>query len=157
MVSKQHRINWLRDSMLSCIKNLNIPKFLLTQILGTVWKGVYYSSISPISFGDLQEEPLPGPKWIRLKNRLSGICGSDLSLFFLKANPKISLAALPGLSRVFLGHEICSKVADVGTEVKIFKPGQRVVLQKILPCCFNKEIEPPCPQCQQGLYAICEN
>ncbi|TET82368.1 MAG: hypothetical protein E3J46_13905 [Desulfobacteraceae bacterium] len=113
-----------------------------TRIVGTVWNGVYYSSISPVSFGDLKEGPLPSPGWIRVKNILSGICGTDLSVFFLELNPKISLAALPGLSRVFLGHEICGEVVDVGPEVTRLRLGDRVALQRSLPCCFAKEIEP---------------
>ena len=143
--------------MKSIYFDLNIPQFLLTKTLSPVWNGVYYSFISPVSYGDLKEEPVLKPKWIRIKNKLSGICGSDLSLFFLEANPKISLAALPGLSRVFFGHEICGEVIEVGKHVKKYKPGTRVVFRKILPCCFNKEIEPKCQQCQQGNYAICEN
>ncbi|MCK4815466.1 alcohol dehydrogenase catalytic domain-containing protein, partial [bacterium] len=128
-----------------------------TRIVGTVWNGVYYSSISPVSFGDLKEGPLPSPGWISVKNILSGICGTDLSVFFLELNPKISLAALPGLSRVFLGHEICGEVVDVGPEVTRLRLGDRVALQRSLPCCFAKEIEPRCQQCQQGNYGLCEN
>ncbi len=137
--------------------DLNIPKFLLTKALSKIWKNVCYSVISPISFDDLKETQLPGPKWVRVKNHLSGICGSDLSLFFLEANPKISLAALPGLSRVFLGHEICSEIVETGNNVTSLKVGDRVVFQKMLPNCFNKEIHPPCVHCQAGNYAICEN
>jgi len=143
--------------MKSIYFDLSISKFLLTRIVGTVWNGVYYSSISPVSFGDLKEGPLPGPRWIRVKNILSGICGTDLSVFFLELNPRISLAALPGLSRVFLGHEICGEVVDVGPEVTRLRLGDRVVLQRSLHCCFAKEIEPRCQQCQQGNYGLCEN
>lgn len=143
--------------MKSIYFDLNIPKFLLTRAVGTVWNGVYYSSISPVSFGDLKEEPLPGSRCVRVKNLLSGICATDLSVFFLELNPKISLAALPGLSRVFLGHEICGEVVNVGLEVTKLKLGERVVLQKPLPCCFAKEIQPHCQQCQQGNYCLCEN
>jgi len=137
--------------------DLNIPKFLLTKALSKIWKNVFYSALSPISYSNLKETQLPGSKWVRVKNRLSGICGSDLSLFFLEANPKISLAALPGLSRVFLGHEICGEIIEAGNDVNNLKTGDRVVYQKILPNCLNKEINPPCEHCQQGNYAICKN
>ena len=137
--------------------DLNIPKFLLTKALSKIWKNVFYSFLSPISFADLKNESLPGSKWVRVKNHLSGICGSDLSLFFLEANPKISLAALPGLLRVFLGHEICGEIVETGNDVASLKVNDRVIFQKMLPNCFNKEIQPRCVHCQAGNYAICEN
>ena len=75
---------------------------------------MYYGSISPVSFGDVKEEPLPGPRWIHVKNLLSGTCRTELTLFFLEVSPKVSLAALPAHARVFLGHEISGEVVDVG-------------------------------------------
>ncbi len=143
--------------MKSIFFDLNIPKILLTQILSTVWKGAFYSGVSPVSYSEIPEIELPGKKWVRVKNQLSGICGSDLSLFFLDANPKISLAALPGLTRVFLGHEMCGEVIEAGSGVKRMKIGDRVVFQKTLPSCFHKEIEPKCIHCRDGNYALCEN
>jgi len=143
--------------MKSIYFDLNIPKFLLTKALSPLWKGAYYSFISPVSYSDLEDIALPGPKWVRIKNRLSGICGSDLTLFFLKANPKISAAALPGMSRIFLGHEICGEVIEVGRDVSKIKTGQRVVFQKIMPSCYDKEIEPRCCHCRAGNYTLCEN
>ncbi len=143
--------------MKSIYFDLKIPAFLTTRLLGLMWNGVYYSRISPVIFGDLDEVALPGARWVRIKNRLSGICGSDLSLFFLEASPKIALAALPGLKRVFLGHEIVGTVTAVGSDVHNIKVGDRVVYKNSLPCCFNQEIEPLCRHCQQGNYAICEN
>ena len=130
--------------MKSIYFDLNIPKFLLTRALARIWKNVFYSSFSPVSYGEIEETTLPGEKWVRVKNRLSGVCGSDLSLFFLEANPKISLAALPGLSRVFLGHEMCGEVIEAGSKADKFQVGDRVVFQHLLPDCSNKEIDPPC-------------
>lgn len=143
--------------MKSIYFDLNIPKLLLTQLLSIGWKKVYYSPIAPVSFRELEDRELPGPRWVRIRNRLAGICGSDLSVFFLKANPKIALAALPGLKRVFLGHEIIGEVVEVGQTVEHLRPGDRVVLQKALPCCFSKEIEPLCQHCRAGNYSICVN
>ena len=102
------------QKMKSIYFELHIPKFLLTRIVGPVWKGMYYSSISPASFGDLKEEPLPGARWARVKNLLSGICGTELTIFFVKVSPKVSLAALPAHARVFLGHATSGEVVDVG-------------------------------------------
>ncbi len=143
--------------MKSIYFDLNIPQFLLTKLIGKAWKGVYFSPISPVSYKDLQDISLPGPEWVRVKNRLSGICASDLTLFFLKSSPAISIAALPGKSRIFLGHEVCGEIIEAGQQAGSLKPGQRVVLQKSLPSCYSKEIEPKCSHCQAGNYSLCEN
>lgn len=142
--------------MKSIYFDLKIPQFLLTRLLGKIWKGVYYNPVSPVSFGELAEIPLPGPEWVRVRNRLSGICASDLTLFFLKSSPTISIAALPGKSRIFLGHELCGEITEAGPQTEGLQPGQRVVFQKNLPNCFDKEIEPKCRHCQAGNYSLCE-
>ncbi len=68
--------------MKSIYFDLKIPQFLFAKILGQIWKGVYYSPVSPVSFSELKDIPLPGPEWVRVRNRLAGICGSDLTIFF---------------------------------------------------------------------------
>lgn len=143
--------------MKSIYFDLKIPQFLLTKFIGRVWKGVYFSPLSPVSFSNIKEIPLPGPEWVRVKNRLSGICASDLTIFFLKSSPTVSIAALPGKRRIFLGHEVCGEIIEAGSQAGSFKPGQRVVFQKNLPSCFDHEIEPKCHHCRAGNYSLCEN
>ena len=99
----------------------------------------------------------PGPAWVRVENVLAGICGADLSLFYVQASPSISIAALPGLPRAFMGHELVGRVVEAGAAVTDLAHGDRVTLQRYLPCCSIKEIEPACPQCEQGNYTLCEN
>jgi 2-desacetyl-2-hydroxyethyl bacteriochlorophyllide A dehydrogenase len=135
----------------------NIPKFIVTRLLGKVWKGAYYSPLSPVSLREIEEVPLPGPNWVRIKNQLSGICASDLSLFFLKMSPSVSLAALPGSPRMFLGHEIYGEVIETGKGCGQVRLGNRVVQEKFSVCCSAKEIEPKCRHCEEGNYSICEN
>ncbi|MCU0846234.1 MAG: alcohol dehydrogenase catalytic domain-containing protein [Spirochaetes bacterium] len=136
---------------------VSIPKILLTKLLAPVFSGVYFSPLSPVRYDKLPDQPLPGENWVRVKNRLAGICGADMALFFVHAHPKITLAALPGVPRAFMGHELVGEVVETGRGVKDLKPGQRVVLQKYLPCCSMKEIHPPCPHCREGNYTLCEN
>ena len=95
----------------------NIPKVLLAKALRPVWPGVVFSPLSPTRFDDVAEVPLPDPGWVRVRNRLCGICASDLHLLLAEADPKVAPAALPGTERMYLGHELVGEVTEVGAEV----------------------------------------
>ncbi len=136
---------------------VNIAKIIATKLLAKFFPKIYYTSVSPVRFNKIPDQPLPGPHWVRVKTIMSGICGADLSMFFVQASPSISLAALPGMPKVFMGHELVGHVIETGGGVKMLTVGDRVVLQRYLPCCSMKEIEPPCGPCSQGQYTLCEN
>ena len=135
----------------------NIPKILLSKLLRPIWPAVIYSRLSPTRFVNVPEEPLPGPAWVRVRNRLSGICASDLHLLFVDADPRISAAALPGTGRRYLGHEVLGEVVETGAGVTSLTPGERVILGHPEANCFNQEIEPLCRQCRRGNPVLCEN
>ena len=135
----------------------NIPKILLTKALRPIWPAVIYSRISPTRFVDIPETPLPGPSWVRMRNRLCGICASDLHLLFVEADPRISPAALPGTERIYLGHEVLSEVTEVGAGVTSLKAGDRVILGHPEDNCLNQEIKPLCRHCREGNPTLCEN
>lgn len=143
--------------MKSIYFDVKVGKILATKALSGVLPFVYYSPLSPVQYGEVPERDLPGPRWVRVENTITGICGADISMFFVKASPRISIAALPGVPRAFMGHETIGRVVETGPGVKRFKTGDRVTLQKYLPCCSMKEIDPPCPQCRNGNYTLCEN
>jgi len=85
----------------------------------------------------------PGPEWVHVQPRLTGICGSDLALI----NGKASLHLATLTSTPFIpGHEI------VGT----LRGGERVVVQPALGC-EVRGVTPACPECAQGLPALCRN
>ena len=135
----------------------NIPKILLTAALRPVWPNVVFSRLSPTRMADLPENTLPGPGWVRVRNRMCGICASDLHLLFVEADPRVSLAALPGTDRHYLGHEILGQVTEVGSDVVSLKKGDRVIMDFLEANCVSVGIEPPCPQCRHGNYYLCEN
>ncbi|HHH41112.1 MAG TPA: hypothetical protein ENK56_03815 [Chloroflexi bacterium] len=139
--------------------DVNVPKALLTKTLRRVWPGVVWSPLSPVHVAEVPEPPLPGPRWIRVRNRLCGICGTDLSLLFIHADPDVSPVALPGLSRFYLGHEVVSEVVEVGPGVTRVRPGDRVIMDTRFtgPTCLSQEIDPPCRHCAAGNYLLCEN
>ncbi len=143
--------------MKSIYFDVSIPRILTTKALGGLFPSVYFSRLSPVRYNELPDIKLPGPNWVRVKPRLTGICGADLSLFFVKASPAISIAALPGVPRVFMGHELIGSVVETGANVKHLNVGDRVTMQRYLPCCSMLEIDPPCEPCRLGNYPLCEN
>jgi threonine dehydrogenase-like Zn-dependent dehydrogenase len=137
----------------------DIPKILVVKILKPIWPGVVFTPLSPSRYEEMPEPELPGPRWVRVKNKQCGICASDLSLLFVDADPSIALAALPGHQRQYLGHEVVGYVTEVGPEVTRVKVGDRVIMDTRFQgaTCLSQEIDPPCPHCAQGNYARCEN
>lgn len=138
----------------------DIPKALATKALRPLWRGVVWSPLSPNGIEQIPDPPLPGPRWLRVRNRQCGICASDLSLLYVKADPRIAPAALPGIRRIYLGHEAVGEVVEVGSAVDRFKTGDRVVIEARpvgSPNCFTQEIDPPCRYCARGDTRLCEN
>jgi threonine dehydrogenase-like Zn-dependent dehydrogenase len=137
----------------------DIPRSLLVKVLKPVWRDVVFSSLSPSQFRNLLEPELPGPRWLRVENKQCGICASDLSLLFVDADPSIAPVALPGIQRIYLGHEAVGQVTEVGPEVTRVKVGDRVIMDSRFQgaTCLSQEIDPPCPHCAEGNYMLCEN
>jgi threonine dehydrogenase-like Zn-dependent dehydrogenase len=136
--------------------DMNIPRAVATKSLGRLYPAAHFSRIAPVQFTDLPDPPLPGPHWLRVRNRLAGICGSDLSLLFLEADLMIAPAALPGNNPHYLGHEIVGEIIELGPAVEGLRFGDRVIFQRN-DCCLTAEINPPCSYCSAGDYDLCIN
>lgn len=138
---------------------MNVAKALATKALRPLWPGVVWSPLSPSRFATLPDPPLPGPRWIRVRNRQCGICATDLTMLMVHADPQVSVAALPGLERSYLGHEVVSDVVETGPDVTSVQVGDRVMKDTTIsgPTCFSQEISPPCRHCLAEDYARCEN
>ncbi len=129
---------------------------LLVKALRPLWPGIVYSPLSPTRCHEIPDPPLPAG-WLRVRNRLCGICGSDLHILQVLADPMIAAAALPGTDRIYLGHEVVGTVRQVADGVSSLQPGDRVVLDVRGPNCFTQAIDPPCRHCREGNYPLCEN
>jgi threonine dehydrogenase-like Zn-dependent dehydrogenase len=78
----------------------------------------------------------------------------------VKADPRIAPVALPGIQRIYLGHEAVGEVTEVGPAVERFRAGDRVVIEARpvgSPNCHTQEIDPPCRFCARGDTRLCEN
>jgi threonine dehydrogenase-like Zn-dependent dehydrogenase len=130
-----------------------IPRYLLTGALCERWPQVLTSPLAPMQVREVKEPGLLGPDWVKVRPRLSGFCGSDLSI----AKCHESLTLEPFSSNPFVvGHEVCGEIAEAGEEVEGFAPGDRVVVMPALGC-LQRCIDPPCRMCAQGRYQLCEN
>lgn len=137
----------------------DIPRALLVKVLKPVWPGVVFSPLSISRYEEMPEPELPGPRWVRVQNKQCGICASDLSILFVDAEPSIAPIALPGLQRLYLGHEVLGTVTEVGLGVTRVKVGDRVLMDTrfLGPTCLTQEIDPPCRHCTEGNSFLCEN
>jgi threonine dehydrogenase-like Zn-dependent dehydrogenase len=137
--------------------NIEIPRIVLTKVLGSVWKGVHFSRISPLRMFDIPRPGLENPNWVRVRPRLSGICGSDLSELFLHTDMRVYPLAIPGhgSGRYYLGHEVVGDVVEIGPAVSRVRLGDRVVNEG--SGCLAMGIDPPCRSCAEGNYCLCLN
>lgn len=135
--------------------HLETKRILLTKMFGLFYPDIYYSSLSPLQVHNVPRQSLPSPNWVRVRNRLAGICGSDLHLIFADADPRIAPAALPGRKLLYPGHEIVGEVTEIGDDVQHLQVGDRVVLQSG-PNCLSTGVYSPCRSCEAGYYNLCE-
>jgi D-arabinose 1-dehydrogenase-like Zn-dependent alcohol dehydrogenase len=87
--------------------------------------------------------PDPGPGYVRIRVQACGVCHSD-SLTKLGIWPGIQYPRIPG-------HEIAGVLDAVGSDVPVFKVGQRVGLGWHGGHCNY------CPPCRRGEFMLCEN
>lgn len=135
--------------MRALVYRKSVLLYLVNRCLSRVRPRGFYPALSPLK---LMEVPFaPGRGWVILRNRLCGICGSDLGLlkgsesFLLE--PYGSFPAIPG-------HELVSEVIWAPPESP-WETGDRVVVEPLLPC--RSRGLSPCRFCAQNQYNLCES
>jgi threonine dehydrogenase-like Zn-dependent dehydrogenase len=120
----------------------DVVRFGAAQLAGSLRAGAG-ARLGPLQLGEIDPPPLPGPDWVRLAPRLSGICGSDLATVDGRSSrwfePIVSFPFVPG-------HEVVADDAD----------GRRVVVEPVLGC-VARGIDPVCPACADGRLGNCGN
>ncbi|MDQ5830085.1 MAG: zinc-binding dehydrogenase [Actinomycetota bacterium] len=136
--------------MLALRYRKSVPRYLLMRAGTKRIKGLETSRFSPLQLEEIPEPKLPTPEWVRVRPLLSGICGSDLGTLSAENSPYFSPLTSPPF---VLGHEVMGVVAEDNGD---FRAGERVVLEPALGC-EVRAVDPPCPYCAAGRYALCLN
>ena len=116
-------------------------KFAAARLAGALAPG-RGAAVGPLTLEASEPLGLPGPEWLRLTPRLSGICGSDLAMIDGTASayfdPLVSYPFTPG-------HEVVATTEDL----------RRVVLIPVLHCAI-RGVDPVCDMCAAGRINLCE-
>jgi threonine dehydrogenase-like Zn-dependent dehydrogenase len=142
--------------MRTMVLDVSVPRIVLTRLLGRLTRAAYFAPTSPLRLVDLPEPPLPAPNWVRVRNRLCGICGSDLHQLFVDASLDVAPVALPSHRRVFLGHEMVGDVVEVTGSAPGFAVGDRVVRWGRADDCRARGRTELCPACARGHRVLCQ-
>ncbi len=130
----------------------SVPLWLISKIIGPFYPPIFWSPLSNLRYREAPEPPLPDENWARIKVRYGGICASDMDTILLHNSPALSaFVSFP----FTLGHENMGAIAELGSQVKGFREGERVVVDPTLGCQVRGFID-LCPACQRGDTGLCE-
>lgn len=105
-------------------------------------KAVVWHGVGDIRLDDVAEPRIEQQTDAIVKITASAICGTDLHMV------RGTMSGMrPG---TILGHEGVGTVEEVGTAVRNFKPGDRVLIPSTIACGY-------CSYCRDGYYAQCDN
>lgn len=135
----------------------NIPKILLTKFNMKVCEPLVTTNLNAVHLNNhLPDPPFPSERFVKVRCKIAGICGTDLSFYESKIATDMSLEPFPRKNN-FLGHESVGVVEKIGKEVTKVKVGDRVLLREYMFGCDTKDIVDKCEYCKKGNYSLCEN
>jgi threonine dehydrogenase-like Zn-dependent dehydrogenase len=103
-------------------------------------KGLMYRGPGEIHFEDIPDAQLPDELGAIVKATLCSICGTDLHPYHTDM----------GASNYCMGHEAIGEVVEVGSEVRNFRVGDRVLIPASIGC-------GRCKPCLSGHVYLCES
>ncbi|MBE3552023.1 MAG: alcohol dehydrogenase catalytic domain-containing protein [Kyrpidia tusciae] len=104
-------------------------------------KAVTFQGVGEVRVETVNDPAILDPSDVILRVTTAAVCGSDLHLYHGKIP-----GMLPGM---VMGHEYVGIVEEVGSQVRAFRQGDRVVGAFHVACGF-------CRQCRRGAYNQCE-
>lgn len=137
--------------MKALVYRRSVPLYLAGSLAGRLFPRRFFPRLTPL---DLKEVPAPSAPegWVTLRNRLCGICGSDLHL--LQGSESFLLEPYGSFPAV-LGHEVVAEVVSSSAPGGEWSAGDRVAVEPVLSCLIRGL--PPCRYCAAGEYHLCEN
>lgn len=142
----------------------NLARFAASRLASALSGPGRGTPLGPLRLTEATPPELPGPGWVRVRPRLAGICGSDLSTVDGRSSRYfediVSFPFVPGHEVVgTVEADATSGAATVSGAVSgsdaTLAPGTRVVVEPVLGC-TPRNITPPCPACAAGHNGNCE-
>jgi threonine dehydrogenase-like Zn-dependent dehydrogenase len=129
-----------------------IGRYLLSRLTHAYARPLWSAGLAPLHRARLPGPEPPGPGWAVVRTRISGICGSDLSLL----TGEDSLYLEPEATYPFVpGHEVVGEI-ERGLDLPgPLAPGTRVAVWPALGCATRGAGE-PCGACAAGWSGLCE-
>jgi threonine dehydrogenase-like Zn-dependent dehydrogenase len=119
-----------------------MARLLNTNKGGNAMKAVVWHGVGDIRLDEVPDPKIEQPTDAVVRLTASAICGTDLHMV---------RGTMVGMkSGTILGHEGVGIVEDVGTAVRNFQPGDRVVIPSTIACGY-------CSYCRSGYYSQCDN
>lgn len=106
-------------------------------------KAMRLTGIRRMEMTEIPEPVITGPKDVKIKLSVLGICGSDIHYY---VNGRIGSQVVDYPFTV--GHECAGIVTEAGKNVKRVKPGDIIAIEPAMPC---RE----CDQCLAGRHHTC--
>jgi threonine dehydrogenase-like Zn-dependent dehydrogenase len=129
-----------------------VPRYALGLALKKVYVPGLWSGLSCTYAEEVGEPALPGDGWVKIKTRLGGICGTDLSLIHL--SPSYYLEPFSSFPFT-IGHENVGHITQTGEGVEGWQIGDRVVVEPML-WCAPRGFDELCSFCARGEINLCE-
>jgi len=136
------------------VADLTVPRYLATAARARLRDDAGWRRGGLLRLVDDAPTPaLPGPRWVRLRTELAGICGSDVGL--AHARIAMTLSAYYPARRTIPGHELVGVVEATGPQVRNLTEGDRVALDPVLSC-VHRGFAPVCGSCARGRPYTCD-
>lgn len=114
----------------------SLARYGAAKVASSLFGSAAATSVTPLHLSEIAEPSLPTDSWHRVRPRLAGICGSDLSTITGKSTayfePIVSFPFVPG-------HEVVGDLDD----------DTRVVVEPLIGC-IARGLEPLCDVCGAG-------
>jgi L-iditol 2-dehydrogenase len=102
-------------------------------------KALVINTPGQVDVEDVEMPELPRDS-VLVRVRASGLCGTDIDIYSGKFAWDLPTR---------LGHEFAGEVVEIGADVDLFAPGDRVVGENCIGC-------GKCPVCRSGRYNLCD-